>query len=61
VPKKVEQISKLTNPAIHLSNNVILSPVDYARNLGVIFDENLSFAPHISAVSNHASTIFVTY
>jgi len=45
VPPK--QLSKLNNPCIHLPNNVILSPVDsarIARNHGVIFDENLSFA-----------------
>jgi len=29
---------------------VILSPADSARNLGVIFDKNLSFAQHISAI-----------
>jgi len=28
-----------------------LSPVDSARNLGVIFDTNLPFAQHISAIS----------
>jgi len=28
------------------------SPVDSARNLGVIFDKNLSFAQHITAFSN---------
>jgi len=43
--------SKLNNPTIHLPNNVILSPVDSARNLGVIFDKNLSFAQHISSIS----------
>jgi len=32
-------------------NNVILPPVDSARNVGVIFDTNLSFAQHISAIS----------
>jgi len=42
---------KLNNPTIHLLNNIILSPVDSARNLGVIFDQILSFAQHISAVS----------
>jgi len=31
--------------------NVILSPVDSARNLGVIFDEIVSFVQHISAIS----------
>jgi len=46
-----QKLSKLNNPTIHLLNNVILSPVDVARNLGVIFDKNLSFAQHISAVS----------
>jgi len=34
-----QQLSKLNNPTIHLSNNVILSPVDSARNLGIIFDQ----------------------
>jgi len=33
-----QQLSKLNNPTIHLPNNV-LSPVDSARNLGVIFDK----------------------
>jgi len=33
-----QQFSKLNNPTIHLPNNVILSPADSARNLGVIFD-----------------------
>jgi len=46
-----KQLSKLNNPTIHLPNNVILSPIDSARNLGVIFDKNLSFAQHISSIS----------
>jgi len=46
-----QQLSKLNNPTIHLPNNVILLPVDYARNLGVIFDKNLSFVQHISFIS----------
>jgi len=29
----------------------MISPVDSARNLGVLFDKNLLFAQHISAVS----------
>jgi len=37
--------------SIILPNNVILSYLDPARNLGVIFDKNLSFAQHISTVS----------
>jgi len=35
----------------NLPSNVILSPVDSARNIGVISDKNLSFAQHISAIS----------
>jgi len=57
-----QQLSELNNPTIHLLNNVILSPVankfnsiqfNSARNLGVIFDRNLSFAQHklISSIS----------
>jgi len=46
-----QQLSKLNNPTIHLTNNVILLPVDSARNLGVIFDKNLLFAQHISSIS----------
>jgi len=46
-----QQPSKLNNPTIHLPNNVILLPVDSARNLGVIFDKDLSFAQHISSIS----------
>jgi hypothetical protein len=46
-----QQLSKLSSPIIHLPNNVTLSPVDSARNLGVIFDKNLTFSQHISAIS----------
>ena len=35
-----------------LPNNVTLSPVYSACNLGVIFDSNFTFSQHISAVSN---------
>jgi len=33
-----QQLFKLNNPTMHLPNNGILLPVDYARNLGIIFD-----------------------
>jgi hypothetical protein len=48
-----QQLSKLSNPLIHLPNNVILCPVHSASvpNLGVVFDSNLTFSHHISAVS----------
>jgi len=49
----LKQCSHILLPitTIHLPSNVMLSPVDSARNLGVIFDENLSFAQHISSIS----------
>jgi len=46
-----QQLSKLNNPTIHLPNDVILSPVDSARILGVIFDKKLPFAQNISSIS----------
>ena len=46
-----QQFSKLRSPTIHLPNNVTLTPVDSARNLGIIFDNNLTFSQHISAIS----------
>ena len=46
-----QQLSELSNPIIHLPNNITLSPVHSARNLGIIFDSNLTFSQHISAVS----------
>jgi len=45
----LRQLSKLDT--IHLPNNIILSPVDFAHDFGVIFDKNLSFAQHISSIS----------
>ena len=46
-----QQLSKLSNPIIHLPNNVTLSLVHSARNLGIIVDTNLTFSQQISAVS----------
>ena len=46
-----QQLSKLRSPTIHLPNDVTLTPVDSARNLGVIFDNNLSFFQLVSAIS----------
>ena len=39
-----QQLSKLSSPTVRLPKNVTLSPVNPARNLGVILDTNLSFA-----------------
>ena len=44
------QLFKLRSPTIHLLNDVSLTPVDSARNLGVIFDNNLTFSQHIFAI-----------
>ena len=46
-----QQLKKIVSPLIHLPNGVNLSPVSSARNLGIIFDNNLSFSEHISSVS----------
>jgi Reverse transcriptase (RNA-dependent DNA polymerase) len=46
-----QQLSKVSNPIIHLPNNATLSLFHPSRNLGVIFDSNLTFSEHISAVS----------
>ena len=46
-----QQLSKLSNPVIHLPNDVTLSPVRSAPNLGVIFDSNVTLSQHVSAVS----------
>ena len=46
LPKRLEKLNHL-----HLRIDVVLSPVDSARDLGVIFDSNLTLSDHISAVS----------
>jgi hypothetical protein len=33
-----------------LPNNVTLTPVDSARNIGIILDKNLSFSQHFSSI-----------
>jgi hypothetical protein len=45
------QLSKLHMPHLTLPGNSSIAPVESARNLGVIFDSNLSFANHISNLS----------
>jgi hypothetical protein len=57
-----QQLSRLSDPIIHLrsTNNVTLSPVHSARNLGVIIDSNLTFLNTFQLFLNHAFIIFVT-
>ncbi len=46
-----DQLSKLRNPNLLLPDNTAIAPVHSARNLGIIFDSNLSFDSQISSVS----------
>jgi hypothetical protein len=46
-----KQLAKRNRPTISLPKSVTLSPVDSARNPGVIFYSSLSFSEHISAIS----------
>ena len=46
-----KQLSKLNNTTINVTSDVTLSPVPQARNLGVLFDFNLSISGHISCIS----------
>ena len=45
------QLSKIHNPKLTISSNTTIQPVSSARNLGIIFDSNLSFSDHISYIS----------
>jgi len=45
------QLSKLNQPYLVLPDNTSVYPVSSARNLGVIFDSNLSFSQHIKSIS----------
>ena len=46
-----KQIEKLDHPSAHLPNDVIRSPVGSACNMDIVFEINLTFSDHISAVS----------
>jgi hypothetical protein len=45
-----QQLSKIENPSISMTPTVVLSPVSSARNLGVLFNSNLSLSDHISFI-----------
>ena len=45
------QLSKIHNPTLTISSNTTIQPVSSARNLGIIFDSNLSFSDPISYIS----------
>ena len=45
------QLAKIDNPSLSMPSSTFIKPVASARNLGVIFDSNLSFSDHISYIS----------
>ena len=45
------QLAKIQNPTLTIPGNTTIQPVSSARNLGIIFDSNLSFSDHISYIS----------
>ena len=46
-----QQLAKLQDPRLVLSNNTTINAVDHVRNLGILFDSNLSFKYQINALS----------
>jgi len=46
-----QQLSKLSDPTLLMPSNVTITPTNFARNLGVIFDSSLTFSKHISSIS----------
>jgi len=45
------RLSKISCPSLLMPSNVTITPAQYARNLGVIFDSTLSMSDHISSFS----------
>ena len=41
----------ITNPTLHLNSGISLPPTGSARNLGFIFNSNLTFSDQVSAIS----------
>ena len=46
-----QQLAKLNKPVLVLPDSNVVTPVTTARNLGILFDSNLSFKPHIHSLS----------
>ena len=46
-----QQLAKLSQTSLVLSDNTTISATSSARNLGIVFDSNLSFKQHISTLS----------
>ena len=45
------QLSKANNIILSMPNNISIRPVTSVRNLGVVFDSELSFSKHIASLS----------
>ena len=50
------QLAKIENPTLSMPSDINIKPAPSARNLGIIFDTNLSFSDHISYISNSCFT-----
>jgi len=48
----IQQLAKVNQPDLHLPDNTTVTPVTNARNLGIVFDSNLSFKQHINFLTN---------
>jgi len=46
-----KQLAKVSDPNLLRPSNVTITPSDWARNLGVIFDSSLTMSDHISSIS----------
>jgi len=59
------QLSKISNPSLLMPSNVIITPAQSARNLGVIFDSTLSMSrcliisPQFLNLTSYLFAIFV--
>ena len=46
-----QQLLKLSDPCLSISSDISITPASSVRNLGVVFDEHLSFHDHITKIS----------
>src|SRR5688572_4584634 len=47
----LQQLLKLNDPCLSISSDISITPASSVKNLGVVFDEHLSFHEHITKVS----------
>jgi len=46
-----QQVAKVNQPVLHLPYYTAVTPVTNARNLGILFDSNMSFKQHINLLT----------